>query len=88
MKVKKDNKIAFAKFVKDAYGIEIDPNSIYDAQIKRLHAYKRQLLNLFHIMYLYQELKADPKHFKMRRIPISSAPKPPRPTNTPSGSSN
>src|SRR5574344_941220 len=63
MKVKKDNKIAFAKYVKDAYQVEIDPDSIYDAQIKRLHAYKRQLLNLFHIMALYQELKADPKAF-------------------------
>jgi len=66
MKVKSDNKIAFAKFVKDAYGIEINPNSIYDAQIKRLHAYKRQLLNLFHIMALYQALKADPKGFSMQ----------------------
>ena len=65
MKVKKDNKIAFAKYVKEAYDIEIDPNSIYDAQIKRLHAYKRQLLNLFHIMALYQELKANPTGFSM-----------------------
>jgi starch phosphorylase len=65
MAVKKDNKIAFAKFVKETYGIEIDPNSIYDTQVKRLHAYKRQLMNLFHIMYLYQKLKEDPKNFKM-----------------------
>jgi glycogen phosphorylase len=65
MVVKKDNKIAFAKYVKDTYGLEIDPNSIFDTQVKRLHAYKRQLMNLFHIMYLYQKLKEDPKNFTM-----------------------
>jgi len=54
----------FAKFVKSAYDIEIDPESIYDVQIKRLHAYKRQLLNLFHIMHLCFVIKEDPS-FKM-----------------------
>jgi starch phosphorylase len=65
MEVKHENKVDFAKFVKANYDIDIDPNSIYDTQIKRLHAYKRQLMNLFHIMYLYQKLKENPSAFKM-----------------------
>ena len=65
MKVKAANKKAFASFVKSAYGIEIDPDSIFDVQIKRLHAYKRQLLNIFHIMSQYLKLKEDPENFKM-----------------------
>lgn len=60
MSIKHQNKVDFASFCKKTYGIEVDPNSIFDVQIKRLHAYKRQLLNLFHIMYLYQKLKEDP----------------------------
>lgn len=60
MDIKHQNKADFASFCKKTYGIEVDPNSIFDVQIKRLHAYKRQLLNLFHIMYLYQKLKEDP----------------------------
>lgn len=60
MDIKHRNKVDFASFCKKTYGIEVDPNSIFDVQIKRLHAYKRQLLNLFHIMYLYQKLKEDP----------------------------
>ncbi|MCY6957496.1 glycogen/starch/alpha-glucan phosphorylase [Clostridium brassicae] len=58
--IKKDNKIKFANTVKSRYGIIIDPESIYDVQVKRLHAYKRQILNLFHIMYLYNKLKENP----------------------------
>lgn len=60
MDIKHQNKVDFASFCKKTYGIEVDPYSIFDVQIKRLHAYKRQLLNLFHIMYLYQKLKEDP----------------------------
>lgn len=60
MDIKHQNKVDFASFCKKTYGIEVDPDSIFDVQIKRLHAYKRQLLNLFHIMYLYQKLKEDP----------------------------
>ncbi len=60
MQVKAENKKDFASFVFKAYGIEIDPNSIYDVQIKRLHAYKRQLLNVFHIISLYQKFQKDP----------------------------
>lgn len=65
MEIKFNNKVKFAEYVKKAYDIEIDPQSIFDTQIKRLHAYKRQLLNLFQIMYQYQKLKEDPEHFEM-----------------------
>ncbi|MEG1310737.1 MAG: glycogen/starch/alpha-glucan phosphorylase [Romboutsia sp.] len=59
-KIKKHNKTQLAKYIKDKYDIEINPNSIYDVQIKRLHAYKRQLLNVFHILHLYHELLDNP----------------------------
>jgi len=65
MEVKFQNKKDFAAFVKKIYDIDIDPKSIYDVQIKRLHAYKRQLLNIFHIMSIYQKIKEDPKGFRM-----------------------
>ena len=64
MDIKYENKLKFVKYVKEKMNIDIDPNSIFDVQIKRLHAYKRQLMNLFHIMYLYMRLKNDPS-FKM-----------------------
>ena len=59
-KIKLDNKKALAKYIKDSLDIDVDVNSIFDVQIKRLHAYKRQLLNIFHIIYLYQRMKTDP----------------------------
>lgn len=58
--VKQSNKKIFAEYVKTHYGITINPNSIYDVQVKRLHAYKRQVLNVFHILDLYYRLKANP----------------------------
>jgi len=58
--IKLENKKKLAKYVKNNLNIDIDVNSIFDVQIKRLHAYKRQLLNIFHIIYLYQRMKADP----------------------------
>lgn len=58
--IKHKRKVEVAEFVKKQYGIEIDPNSIYDIQVKRLHAYKRQLLNIFNIINLYNELKVNP----------------------------
>ncbi|WP_027623089.1 glycogen/starch/alpha-glucan phosphorylase [Clostridium lundense] len=59
-KIKLENKIAFSNYAKATYGMDIDPNSIFDVQVKRLHAYKRQLLNLFNIMDLYRRLKENP----------------------------
>jgi len=58
--VKMNNKLEFSNEVKNKYGIEINPNSIFDVQVKRLHAYKRQMLNILHIMYLYNSLKENP----------------------------
>ena len=61
MDIKYKNKLRLAKYIKEHNGIEVDPNSIFDVQVKRLHEYKRQLLNILHVMYLYNELKAHPE---------------------------
>ena len=58
--IKHENKVALAKYIKEHNDIDVDVNSIFDVQIKRLHAYKRQLLNIFHVIYLYQRMKNDP----------------------------
>ncbi|ELK48237.1 glycogen phosphorylase [Halobacillus sp. BAB-2008] len=58
--IKQENKKDFSNWVKETQGIIVDPNSIFDVHIKRLHGYKRQLLNALHIMHLYNELKSDP----------------------------
>lgn len=58
--VKKDNKIEFSNWVNSKYGIGIDPDSIFDVQVKRLHAYKRQVLNVINIMNLYNRLLENP----------------------------
>ena len=60
MKIKHVNKLRLADYIKKHNGIEIDPSSIYDIQIKRLHEYKRQLMNILHVMYLYNQLKESP----------------------------
>lgn len=59
--IKYNNKVELGKLVKQKYDIEIDPASIFDVQIKRMHAYKRQLLNVLHIMHLYNQLKENPE---------------------------
>ena len=60
MDIKYQNKVRLAKYIKEHNGIDVDPNSIFDVQVKRLHEYKRQLLNILHVMYLYNQLKENP----------------------------
>ena len=60
MDIKLENKKRLAKYIKEHNGIEVDPKSIFDVQVKRLHEYKRQFLNILHVIYLYDTLKAHP----------------------------
>ena len=59
--IKRKNKIRLAKYIKEHNGVEVDPNSIFDVQVKRLHEYKRQLLNILHVMYEYDRMKEHPE---------------------------
>ncbi len=60
MDIKYQNKVRLANYIKEHNGIDIDPRSIFDVQVKRLHEYKRQLMNILHVMYLYNQLKDNP----------------------------
>ncbi len=61
MEIKRKNKERLAAYILAHNGITVDPDSIFDCQVKRLHEYKRQLLNILHVMYLYDQIKAAPK---------------------------
>jgi len=60
MNIKYQNKLRLAKYIKEHNGIDVNPRSIFDVQVKRLHEYKRQLLNILHVMHLYNQLKNNP----------------------------
>lgn len=60
MDIKYRNKLRLAEYIRERNGIEVDPESMFDVQVKRLHEYKRQLMNILHVMYLYNRLKNDP----------------------------
>ncbi|HIS25553.1 MAG TPA: glycogen/starch/alpha-glucan phosphorylase [Candidatus Pullilachnospira intestinigallinarum] len=61
MNIKYQNKVRLAKYILEHNGIEVNPHSIFDVQVKRLHEYKRQLLNILHVMYLYNQIKEHPE---------------------------
>ena len=61
MQIKYQNKLRLAKYIQEHNGIEVDPRSIFDVQVKRLHEYKRQLMNILHVMYLYNKIKEHPE---------------------------
>ena len=61
MNIKYQNKLRLAKYIREHNGIDVDPRSIFDVQVKRLHEYKRQLLNILHVMYLYNKIKDHPE---------------------------
>ncbi len=61
MNIKYQNKVRLAKYIKEHNGVDVDPRSIFDVQVKRLHEYKRQLLNILHVMYLYNQIKEHPE---------------------------
>lgn len=60
MQIKYQNKVRLANYILEHNGVEVDPRSIFDVQVKRLHEYKRQLLNILHVMYIYNQLKKNP----------------------------
>jgi starch phosphorylase len=75
--IKHANKVALAAVIEQQCGVEIDPDSMYDVHIKRLHEYKRQLLKVMHVIWLYQQIKADPSFAAVPRTFIFGAKAPP-----------
>jgi starch phosphorylase len=73
MDIKYQNKVRLADYIKEHNGIDVDPRSIFDVQVKRLHEYKRQLMNILHVMYLYNQLKDNPNMDMMPRTFIFGA---------------
>jgi starch phosphorylase len=71
--VKRQNKADFARYCSDKYGFRFDPDSLFDVQIKRLHEYKRQLLNALHVIRLYLDAKRDPKALSVPRTVLFGA---------------
>lgn len=61
MNIKYQNKVRLAKYILEHNGVEVNPRSIFDVQVKRLHEYKRQLLNILHVIYLYNQIKMHPE---------------------------
>lgn len=73
LEIKRENKVKLADYIKRENGVEVDPDSIFDVQVKRLHEYKRQLLNALHILDLYYQIKADPNKKMVPRTFIFGA---------------
>ena len=71
--IKYQNKLRLAEYIKKYNGIEVDPRSIFDVQVKRLHEYKRQFLNILHVMYLYNQVKDHPEMYFYPRTFIFGA---------------
>ena len=71
--IKYQNKLRLAEYIRNNNGIEIDPRSIFDVQVKRLHEYKRQFLNILHVMYLYNQIKDHPEMYLYPRTFIFGA---------------
>ena len=67
--IKKGHKIYLAGHIKRRSGFDIDPDSVYDIQVKRIHSYKRQIMNILHVMYVYNWIKNDPQTAKATMIP-------------------
>ncbi len=88
MDIKYKNKVRLAKYIKEHNGIEVDPNSIFDIQIKRLHEYKRQLMNILHVMYLYDRLKKRTRICRSTQEPSSLEQKLPQDMSVQKRSSN
>jgi starch phosphorylase len=66
-RIKRDNKVRLADYIRVAHGVEIDPDSLFDVQVKRMHEYKRQLLNCLHILHRYTQIKKNPDAFVLPR---------------------